>query len=242
MCLTFLKPGPKNDENNIYVRLKCLHFPFYGLPLCFGDFKPENTFGKMSKEEFVSMIEMITNECKDFKVIKYSYLLMAVFLILLHIIFPNFLILTSEAYQSPNVSNFIGIVLFLSVYTIFVIKISHTVHHFHQKIRKVIRAENCMKYINRGLCWKLDINKNCLHLNLNYQGSNNQYLIEEAINSHGAVEEYIPYFDLENGESQNMDAEAQYANHVKIGFLWLAGTIGFLIIIENLIFKYLSGP
>jgi len=240
MCLTFLKSGPKNDANNIYVRLKCLHFPFYGKPLYFADFTPENTFGKMSREEFVSMTEMITTECNGFTTLKYSYLLMIVFLIILHFIFPNFLNFTTDASQTPAASQIIGIMLFLLVYTIFVYKISHTTQHFYQKIRKVIRAENCMKYISRGLCWKLDTHKNCLHLNLSYQGSSNQYLIEEAINSQGSIEEFMPYFDLENGEYQNLDAETQYANHMKKAFLALAITAGILIIAENIYYNYIS--
>jgi len=235
MCFPFWKKRPKNDQNNIYIRLKCLYLPCFGGAVIVEDFKQENTSGKMSREEFMNMVEMIASECKNFSEVKYCYLFMSIFLVLLHFIFPNFLLFNTSEVEYFNAGTIIPIVLFLIAYTLFTLKISKSTQNNYMIIQKIIRTENCLKYINRGLCWRLDSNKNQLHLNLSYRNNSNHYLISEAMNSQSEIEEYAPYFDLENGEFQNLDYETQYGNHLKNAFLGL-GVIGGLAVIEKYIY------
>lgn len=240
MYLFFMKRPPKNDESNLYVRLKYYYFPFWGHVVVTEDFNQEATFGKMSNEEFMNMVKTISTDCKHFSELKFAYFFMALFLIILHFVFPKFIVSNNEDSSEPNAKHLVPMVLFLIVYTLFALLIIRNTQLVFQKIQKVLRAENCMKYINRGLCWKLDINKGLLHLNLNYQSNSNQYLISEVMSTQIGMEEYIPYFDVENGEFQSLDSETQNSGYINKTLLWLGAMGGVITFLEMMYSAYMN--
>lgn len=235
MCLFLRHKPPKNDQNNVYIRLKCFQFPFHGDVVVTKDFKQEYTFEKMSKEEFIGMVKTISSECRHFHELKLTYLFTVILLIILHISFPHFLFTNNDDSDRRSI---IPIVLFLVIYTVFTLKILRITQNILVKIQKILRTENCLKYISRGLCWKLDPNREYLHLSLDYSSTSNQYLIGEAMNHQNNMEEQVPYFDLENGDFWNISSENQHENYMNRAFLRLALCGGLIAVTEVILFGY----
>ncbi len=243
MCFSCWKRRLKSDDHNLYVRLKDLCFPCFGGAVINDDFQQENTNGKMSQEEFRNLNDMITAECNNFSEVKCSYFCMILFLVGLHFVFPRFLIFKVTNPDHFTASTILPMALFLLAYSLFMFRISKSIEKFYRTIQKILRNENCSKYINRGLCWRLDPKNNYLHLNLRYSNNQSQYLISEALSTHSEIEEFSGYlefdtYDLENGGVENTNCETRFSDHLKNAIVGL-GILGGLAVLEQYVYIYL---
>lgn len=241
LCSLLTRSPPKDDEHNIYIRLKCFYFPFFGDLFFINDFKQEKVSNKMTKDEFSDIVKMVNLICNRASLqLKLLYGFIVIFLILLYFLFPEFLIVNRDDMEENQLSILLPIVLFFMGCSVFICQVSKLGQEMAIKVQKVLRAENCLRYINRGICWKLHPSKNYLHINLNYTSNSHQYLIGQTSNAHDGTEEYVPYFDLENGEIRGLDSETEKMNHIEKTLFCLGFLCCFLCVTQLVRFTWLN--
>ena len=220
----------------MYIRVKCLHCIFWGDPVIKSDFLQENTAGRMSWEEFSSMIAMITADCNRFVDLKLTYAALILVMIILHLIFPHFL----SYYHGPSNSGYdiVPLAVILFVYTIFSLRIIKIATNIQKTIDRVLRMENCAKYIARGLCWRLDSNGDYLHLNLNYSRTLNQYLASQVMIHRGEeLDAESALMGVNNNEYLNMEAASRQRKSLRKTFIFLGAMAGLFTFFEILYFN-----
>ncbi len=235
MKLLCINTSRKNDPNNMYIRVKCVQCVFWGDPVHTSDFHQEFTAGRMSSEEFASMIKMISTDCGQFNDLKCTYAALLIVMILMHLAFPHFLI----HYQSASNSGYdvLPLALNLVVFAIFAVRIIKIATTIQRKIDRVLRIENCSKYIARGLCWRLDSNGDYLHLNLNYNRTLNQYLVNEVINNRGEeFDNESALIGVTNHDYVRLESESRQRKSLRQTFIFLGMSGGLFTAFEILYF------